>query len=90
MLPTDTKIPLATGSTAAIFYILCVVLTSIDGLDDIMLDYFNITMHGVNVTEIWAPSINGGSFLIGLIATFITWFVIGWVFSILLKTFERR
>ncbi|TSC93255.1 MAG: hypothetical protein CEN89_159 [Candidatus Berkelbacteria bacterium Licking1014_7] len=87
---TNQTIPLAAGTTAAIIYVLCVILSSINGVDAILLKYLDVTMHGINVSEIWAPDISLAGVFVGIIATFLTWYIIGSVFEIMLRTFSKK
>lgn len=69
------------------FYLICVILTLL--VPDLFLSFFKSWVHGVDITQIWAPSAEPLSIVWGLISfTLVSWLT-GYAFAKAYKYFVK-
>jgi hypothetical protein len=84
--------PTATANAAAVtvgvFYILCRILVGI--FPNLMFTFAEALLHGMALTQVGTWNLTLGSFTLGLIASSVSAWVIGYVFAVVYNSFVKK
>ncbi|MEK6852533.1 MAG: DUF5676 family membrane protein [Nanoarchaeota archaeon] len=81
-------IGLASGITFSIIYVVCAVISA--AFPNGALKFFNLFAHSVDLTKLTGKSFTFGSFIAGLILTFIAAYLAGVIFAYVYNLFDKR
>lgn len=77
----------ALGLTVTILYIVFVILSTL--YPDLVLEYLSVTFHGLDFTQVYQPELTTLSFVVGVISSFLTGYVIGTIHALVVHGIEQ-
>jgi hypothetical protein len=84
--PTATANALA--ATTGIFFIVCRILVSL--FPDLMFSIAQSWLHGIELTKLGTWNLTLSTFLVGLISSIVTAWILGYVFANAYNYFNKR